>query len=506
MSKLDEVMKICQKINNERELPALLELIANETKELLEADRSSIFLLDREKHELWSIITLEGEQIRFDSRLGITGDATISGQTINVEDVYQDSRFYKKVDESTGYQTRSLLVVPIKNHNGDVIGSFQALNKKNGGFTAQDQKNLELIADHIAGAIETTQLIEDSKDYQKRLLKENNHLWKEVEGRFFTQNILGTSPRIQHVVRLIEQISDTSLNVLITGESGTGKELVAKSIHYNSPRTRMPFVAINCAALPESLLESELFGIEKGVATGVERRIGKFEEASGGTLFLDEIGDLSLTAQAKILRVLQENSIEHVGGRKTIPIDVRILSATNKDLEREIKKGNFREDLFYRLKVIHIHMPSLRQIPEDIVLIASYFMDKYCKTMEKEPKKFAPDTLEYLSSYSWPGNIRELENEVKRLAVLTPGRLVREENLSQHIRNTIEQTDKTTLNSTKSLSLKENVQQLEKQLISETLEKCNHNQKQAAQLLGVSRQGLINKMKRYKITTNRITP
>jgi len=501
MSKLDAIMNICQKINTQRELPALLELVTQETKELLEADRSSIFLLDREKHELWSIITLDGEQIRLDSRLGITGDATITGQSINVEDVTQDSRFYKKVDEATGYQTRSLLVVPIKNHNGVVIGTFQVLNKKKGSFSEQDQEILELIAGHVAAAIETTQLIENSKQYQQRLLKENNCLWKEVEGRFFTQNILGTSPRIQHVVRLIEQISDTSLNVLITGESGTGKELVAKSIHYNSPRTRMPFVAINCAALPESLLESELFGIEKGVATGVERRIGKFEEASGGTLFLDEIGDLSLTAQAKILRVLQENSIEHVGGRKTIPIDVRVISATNKDLEREIKKGNFREDLFYRLKVIHIHMPALRQITEDIVLIASYFMDKYCKAMNKEPKKFSPDILRSLTNYAWPGNIRELENEVKRLAVLTPGKLVQEENLSPHIR---ELKENIRLDSTKPLSLKESVRQLEKRLIFETLEKCSHNQKRAATVLGLSRQGLINKMKRYGITANRM--
>lgn len=499
MSQLDAIAKICQQVHHERELPSLLDLIAREAKKLLDADKASIFILDRGNNELWSIVTLDGEQIRFDSRLGITGEATVAGKTINVGDAYMDSRFYKKIDESTGYKTKSLLVVPFNNDRGEVIGTFQVLNKKNGGFTEEDEETLELIAGHVASAVETTQLIEDSKRHQRELLKENNLLWKEVEGRFFTQNILGTGPRIQNVVRLIEQISDTSLNVLITGESGTGKELVAKSIHYNSPRTRMPFVAINCAALPESLLESELFGIERGVATGVERRIGKFEEASGGTLFLDEIGDLSLSAQAKILRVLQEKTVEHVGGRKTIPVDVRIIAATNKDLEREIKNGNFREDLFYRLKVIHIEMPPLRQIPEDIPLLSSYYLDRYCTAMGKEPKKLAPDTLRCLKSYSWPGNVRELENEIKRLAVLAPGRLVREENLSQHIRNSIVQEDRVPLDSIKSLSLKENVQKLERQLILEALQRCNSNQKQAATVLGISRQGLINKMKRYEI-------
>ena len=177
------------------------------------------------------------------------------------------------------------------------------------------------------------------------------------------------------MVRLVERIRDSLVNVLITGESGTGKELVAKAIHYTSPRARRPFVALNCAALPETLVESELFGIEKGVATGVNSRVGQFQKADGGTLFLDEIGDLSLTAQAKILRVLQERVVERVGGRTSIPVDVRLLAATNKDLEAEIAKGTFREDLYYRIKVIHIHMPPLREIREEIPLLANHFLE-----------------------------------------------------------------------------------------------------------------------------------
>jgi len=495
--KLPTILKICQKINAERDLAALLSLIAREATRLMEADRSSIFLLDREKLELWSIVTLNGEQIRFDARLGITGAAAMTAQTINVEDAYEDPRFYKKIDARTGYRTRSMLIVPLRNHEGEVIGTFQVLNKKDGAFTIDDEEILQALATHVANAIETAQLVEELKLHREQLLEENTQLWKEVEGRFSTQNILGTSPQIQSVVRLIEEVSDSSVNVLITGESGTGKELVAKAIHYNSSRARNPFVALNCAAVPESLVESELFGIEKGVATGVERRIGKFEEANGGTLFLDEIGDLSLGAQAKILRVLQERVIEHVGGRKEISADVRILAATNKDLDAEIKKGNFRKDLYYRLKVVLIEMPPLREIPEDIPLLANYFLNKHSQEMKKEPKKLSPGALRCLMNYAWPGNVRELENEMKRLVVLTTRRVITEEDLSEVIRNI--NNKKTLLGLMPTRSLKDAVEELEKHLILEALERCRENQRQTAKALGLSRWGLIKKMKRYGI-------
>jgi Nif-specific regulatory protein len=495
--KLPIILKICQKMNAERDLPALLNLIAREAARLMEADRASIFLLDREKQELWSIVTLDGTQIRFDARLGIAGAAAMTGQTINVEDAYEDPRFYKKIDGRTGYRTRSLLVVPLKNQEGEVIGTFQVLNKKDGAFTKDDEEILEALAAHVAIAIETAQLVEELKRHREKLLEENSQLWKEVEGRFSTQNILGTSPQIQNVVRLIEEISDSSVNVLITGESGTGKELVAKAIHYNSSRARSPFVALNCAALPEGLVESELFGIEKGVATGVERRIGKFEAAEGGTLFLDEIGDLSPGAQAKILRVLQEGVIERVGGRREIPVDVRILAATNKDLETEIKKGNFRKDLYYRLRVIQIQMPALREIPEDIPLLANYFLDKYCREMKKEPKKLSAGALGCLMNYAWPGNVRELESEMKRLVVLTPRRVITEEDLSEVIRNSGSVRVPSKLMPVR--SLKETVEELEKRLILEALQTCQYNQRQTAKTLRLSRWGLIKKMKRYGI-------
>ncbi|MBI3326315.1 MAG: sigma 54-interacting transcriptional regulator [Nitrospinae bacterium] len=497
--KLLALLNICQKLNSERELTVLLDLVTREATRLMEAERASIFLLDQQKRELWSVVALDGEQIRFDARLGIAGATALTGQTINVEDAYQDPRFYPGVDARTGYRTRSLLAVPLRKYDGEIIGTFEVLNKKGGAFTDEDEEMLQALCAQAATALETAQLVEELRRHRDQLLAESTQLWKEVEGRFSTQNIIGTSEKIQQAVRLIEQIRDSAVNVLITGESGTGKELVAKAIHYNSSRARRPFVAVNCAALPESLVESELFGIEKGVATGVERRIGKFEAADGGTLFLDEVGDLSLTAQAKILRVLQERMIERVGGRKAIPVDVRILAATNKDLEGEIKKGNFREDLYYRVNVIHMHMPPLREIPQDIPLLANYLLTTYAREMKKDPMKLEPRALRCLMNYPWPGNVRELANEMKRLVVLARRNVITEGEISETIRS--HGGEGRPSQSQPARSLKETVADVEQRMIRDALQACRQNQQQAAKALGLSRQGLIKKMKRYGITS-----
>ncbi|HXV82989.1 MAG TPA: sigma-54-dependent Fis family transcriptional regulator, partial [Candidatus Binatia bacterium] len=455
-------MKICQRMNSERDLGALLDLIANEATKLMEADRASLFLLDRERGELWSKVALGAREIRFDARLGIAGAVALTGQTINVEDARNDPRFYREIDLQTGYSTRNLLALPLRNHEGEIIGTFEVLNKKTGSFGKEDEEILKALAAQAAIAIETAQLVEEMKRNRDLLQEENAQLWKEVEGRFATQNIIGTSQKIHAVLRLIDQIGNSSVNVLITGESGTGKELAAKAVHYKSLRARKPFVALNCAALPESLVESELFGIERGVATGVERRLGKFEAADGGTLFLDEIGDLSLTAQAKLLRVLQEKMVEHVGGRKPIPVDVRILSATNKNLEAEIPKGTFRQDLYYRLKVIHIQMPPLREIQDDIPGLANYFLANYCREMKREPVNLTPEATSACMNYPWPGNVRELENEMKRLVLSVSANTVEKRDLSEAI-------GKSSTEAAPSLStpgcLREVVSEIEKRMI-----------------------------------------
>jgi Nif-specific regulatory protein len=499
--RLAAILSICQKMNSERDLGSLLDLIAREAISLLDCDRASIFLLDRQTNELWSKVALGSDEIlRFDARKGIAGTTALTGATINVRDAYSDPRFYTGIDDRTGYRTRNLLAVPMRNQRNEIVGSFEVLNKRIGIFNTRDEVSLTALAGHVADAIETAQLIRELKRNHEQLEQQNAHLRREVESRYSTHGIIGGGQRIQQVVQLIERIRESTVNVLITGESGTGKELTAKAIHYTSPRAKGSFVALNCAALPETLVESELFGIEKGVATGVERRMGQFEKANGGTLFLDEIGDLSLTAQAKMLRVLQERVIERVGGRTSMPVDVRVLAATNKDLEAEIAKGAFREDLYYRIKVIHIHMPPLREIREEVAVLAVHFLREYCRETGRQQLDFAPGVLRQLMASAWPGNIRQLRNEVMRLAACARGSRIEEEDLLLGLPVMAREPElRIVPKPVKAQSLKQATEDLERRLIGEALESTRRNQQQAARLLGMSRQGLINKMKRYSL-------
>ncbi len=387
-----------------------------------------------------------------------------------------------------------MLAVPLRNQRGDILGAFETLNKRSGVFNRQDEDSLLTLASHAAIAIETAQLVTGLRRGQEQLMEQNTHLWRQVEARYVSHGIIGTSARIQQVVRLIERIRDSVVNVLITGESGAGKEMAAKAIHFTSPRARKPFVALNCAALPDALVESELFGIEKGVATGVSPRIGYFQKADGGTLFLDEIADLSLTAQAKILRVLQERMVERVGSRGPVAVDVRLLAATNKDLEAEISKGNFREDLFYRIKVVHVPMPPLRDIREDIPLLANHFLKEYCRENARGDMELTPAVVRRLTAAAWPGNARQLRNEVMRLAACSRQSAIPEEDPFDNLAESAAGKS-----APKAQSLKTAIEELERRMIREALESTRNNQQQAARLLGLSRQGLINKLKRYSL-------
>jgi transcriptional regulator with GAF, ATPase, and Fis domain len=335
----------------------------------------------------------------------------------------------------------ALLTVPLRTHQGEVVGAFQALNQRDGAFSAEDEEILKTLAVQVAITIENVKLLAQLQQRKDELEEENTHLRHEVEGLFSTRNIIGTSHQIQSVICLTEQISDSSVNVLITGESGTGKELVARAIHYNSLRSRKPFIALNCAALPDDLVESELFGIEKGVATGVDKRIGRFEAATAGTLFLDEIGDLSLKAQAKILRALQENVVERVGSTKPIPVHVRILAATNKNPESEVEKKLFREDLYYRLNVLRVRLPALREITRDIPLLAEHFLAKICADSERTPPVLQPDAIACLENYDWPGNIRQLENEMRRLIAMVRHKRIFAESLADELKGRGQECD-----------------------------------------------------------------
>ncbi len=500
--KLPEILAISQKMNSERDLGPLLDLMAREATSLLDCDRASIFLLDREKHELWSQVALGSNQIlRFDARLGVVGHAVTTGETVNVGDAYRDPRFYNAFDDTSGYRTHSLLAVPVRNQRGEIAGAFEALNKHSGTFTSRDEACLAALASQAAVAIETAQLVGSLRRSQDELTQQNGNLLREVERRYSTHGIICAGMRMQQIVRLIERIRDSSVSVLITGESGTGKELAAKAIHYSSARSRKTFVALNCAALPDMLIESELFGIEKGVATGVESRIGHFQKADGGTLFLDEIGDLSLPAQAKILRVLQEQVVERVGGRSSIRVDVRVLAATNKDLVAEIGKGVFREDLFYRLNVIHVHMPPLREIREEIPLLANHFLSEYGKESGRGPMRFASEMVRSLAARDWPGNVRQLRNEVMRLAACSSGPVIADDYWEGQWQTVPPAPRRPEPAATPSPvprgTLKQAIDDLERRMIVDALQTTRNNQLQAARQLGLSRQGLINKMKRY---------
>ncbi len=310
--------------------------------------------------------------------------------------------------------------------------------------------------------------------------------------------IIGSSPAMQEVYKTIGRVAASTATVLIRGESGTGKELVAQAIHFNSNRHQGPLVKLNCAALPESLLESELFGHERGAFTGaVGRKTGLFELAHGGTIFLDEIGEISPATQAKLLRVLQEKEIQRVGGTETLKIDVRIVAATNKNLERAVKEGAFREDLFFRLNVVPIFLPPLRERKEDIPLLAQYFLSKYSREFDKPVTGVSPEAIRLLNNYAWPGNIRELENVCERAVIMAQGPFILPEHIPMGIQTEQLGID---LEVTRSrLPLKEIVADIERQVILRVLEETNWNRTMAAESLGLNRRSLYAKMKEYGI-------
>jgi two-component system, NtrC family, response regulator len=335
------------------------------------------------------------------------------------------------------------------------------------------------------------------------LLRENTRLRGEMQIRYGFANIIGKNKRMQQIYILIEKVAPTPSTVLISGESGTGKELVARAIHFNSLRKEAPFISINCAALPESLLESELFGHEKGAFTGaVALRKGRFELADSGTLFLDEVAEMPLSLQAKLLRVLQEKTFERVGGTKTLRVDVRILAATNKDLKEEVEKGLFREDLYYRLNVLHIVLPPLRDRIDDLPLLAAHFIEKFAKLLNRRGLQISPDSLRYLASLPWEGNVRELENIIERAAILAPGNIIEVEDVQGDMVNERKATgwaadlDLDRLIPPE-VSLPDVLNTIEEQMVKKALERANYIQARAAEDLGITKSLLQYKMKKY---------
>jgi DNA-binding NtrC family response regulator len=336
----------------------------------------------------------------------------------------------------------------------------------------------------------------------KHLERENLQLKKNLYRRFGFANIIGTSEAITQVFDLVKKVADTDSTVLLLGESGTGKELIAKAIHYNSHRRQAPLIPVNCAAIPEELLESELFGHERGAFThAVRTRIGRFEQANGGTIFLDEIADMSPSLQVKILRVLQDRAFERIGGVKTIRVDIRVIAATNQDLEGMVAQGRFREDLFYRLNVIPLRIPPLRERTSDIPLLTSHFLQEFSRKKKKPLKRLSPDAMELLLRYPWPGNVRELENLMERLVILCEGEVIKERDLPERFRPEAPAAAAPEAMDfpAQGVHLVSAVQEFERALILRALEKCQWVKSRAAQLLHLNRTTLIEKMKKQKI-------
>jgi two-component system NtrC family response regulator len=333
-----------------------------------------------------------------------------------------------------------------------------------------------------------------------RLVKENRLLNQALSDRYKFGNIIGKSKPMLNIYDLIRKVSQSKASVLITGPSGTGKELIANAIHYNSPRKDRPFVSINCGALTETLLESELFGHEKGAFTGaVSMKKGRFELADGGTLFLDEVGEMPPSLQVKLLRVLQEMEFERVGGTKTIKVDVRILSASNRDIKEDVAHDLFREDLFYRLNVIHIEVPSLRERGEDIRLLVNHFIEKYGGDEGKERIDLSPDVWKFLYNYGWPGNIRELENVIERAVVLNSGGVIGAKDLPEYFSGEEQVLDIERF-IPPNAPLQKTLEQIEERLIRRALKECNNVQSHAAEMIGITKSLIQHKMKKYNIS------
>ena len=464
----------------------------------LKLQRGTITLLDQETETI--NIQIAHDLSEKSKRLGsykvgegITGKVVQSGTEIVVPDISKDPRFLHKTKsrKQTKGQRIAFFCVPIK-LEGRTVGALSVDRQasRNDDFEA-NVRLLNIISTMIAQAVKLNKLVQSDR---KQLRDENVRLRQELKARFNIHNMVGSSNVMKEVYRLIEQVSDSNATVLIRGESGTGKDLVAHAIHYNSPRTNKPFIKVNCTALPDTLLESELFGHEKGAFTGAnERKLGRFERAHGGTIFLDEIGDFSLNIQIKLLRVIQFKEYERVGGYETMKTNVRIIVATNKNLEEQIKEGNFREDLYYRVNVFPIYLPPLRERKDDIMLLADFFLERIACENNKNISRISTPAIEMLTSYHWPGNARELENCIERAVLLCDGDVIR----SEHLPPSLQMIKKNeSINKT---SLTEIIAAKEKEIIVDVLKKFDGHQRKTAKELGVTERILGYKIKKYNI-------
>lgn len=477
-------------INASLNVSEVLQAIAQKAAVVLKSEASSVLLLDRRRNRLVFMAavgdrgpSLIGEE--FDASLGIAGRVAATGQQVIVPDVRSNKDFFRGIDAKSSFQTRGLMAAPLI-WKGDVIGVVEVLNKIGGaGYDDDDASLLQIFANlAAAGAYNATQ--------HQQVVKENRGLRETLR---VSTSIIGNSGALRQVLDMVNRVAGSNATVLLLGETGTGKEVISRQIHNASPRSDKPFIAINCAALPETLLESELFGHEKGAFTGAHtEKMGRFELADGGSIFLDEIGDISMSTQVKLLRVLQEKEFVRVGGTKTISTDVRIIAATNRNLRDAMDKETFREDLYYRLNVFPISIPPLRQRREDIPLLVEHFIHLSSMELGCPKPTVGDDTMALLASYHWPGNIRELQNVVDRAVLLADGGAI----LPAHLPREIVGDEPLPQNNKAESSL----WGYEKALIVKALRENGWNQSKAARALGISRDNLRYRIKKFAIQKN----
>ncbi|TVR58174.1 MAG: nif-specific transcriptional activator NifA [Spirochaetaceae bacterium] len=498
LEELSLLFEISQILDQSMDLKQVIQPVLKAVTAHLGMLRGTITLLNRNTGDIFieaafGLSNSQRERGRYKLGEGVTGSVVQSGQPRIISRISDDPSFLNRTGARKGQDTRdiSFVCVPIK-IGAETIGAFSVDRPFAEDTQLQDDvRVLSIVSSLIAQAVKIRQGIME----EKRVLQEENaRLKEELRERFKPSNIIGNSKPMQAVFDLIAQVSKSDATVLVRGESGTGKELVAQAIHYNSHRSTKPFIKVNCAALPETVIESELFGHEKGSFTGaISTRKGRFEIAAGGTIFLDEIGDLSPTTQIKLLRVLQEREFERVGGNETIRTNVRVIAATNRNLERLMETNQFREDLYYRLNVFPIHVPPLRDRKSDILLLADYFIEKYAERNHVGIRRISTPAIDLLVNYHWPGNVRELENCIERAVLLSVDDVIHSHHLPPSLQSA--ESTGTQINGT----LQESLDNLERELLMDALKSTKGNMAKAARLLDVTERVMGLRVKRHGV-------
>ena len=488
--RLEAILEIAAQWNQNLELEPLLNQMAETSTRLLKAERASIFLWDRVKRQLVGrpALGVEDGELRIPDNAGIVGQVVNTGQVCRVDEDQSSELIDRSVDQQLGFETRTLLCVPLRGRGGEVLGAFEMINKIDANFSDEDADGLVELASHASIALENCQ-------NHEQLLRSRQQIAQQAAAGV---RMIGETPVVRELRTAVERVAATDLAILVLGENGTGKEVISQMIHYLSDRRDEPFIAVNCAALAETLLESELFGHEKGAFTDAhEARAGKFEAASGGTLFLDEIGDLSLAGQAKLLRVLEEKVVVRVGGSLPIRTDARVIAATNQNLAQMVRERTFREDLFFRLNVVTLEVPPLRDRVDDIMLLAEHFLRTFAAQARRETPCLTPAAEKRLRQHPWPGNVRELRNLMERLAYLSPGDTIDAGELAFIIAPGKDEMPAISMD----LSLTDATRQFQVDYIHKHIEAAGRNMSDAARKLGLHRSNLYRKMRQLGMAT-----